>query len=457
MSEMMLAQLRYAGLLEVCRIRQIGYPVRKSFDDFVFRYRCLALTAARDHVTLLSALAEKGIAKKNQWQIGHTKVFMRNLQQFEFEAARDLALTDVVKKMQAQARRFIVRCRYIKWVAILNVVREAMKARTLERMDLALQDVPELPNLGRGAGAHLKLIRDAFALKERLELEKRVTELLQSAIAERDLASLQNAVKMADDMVFSIPLVGQAKALIERLLEERRVLAELKKAIERRDKPSLEANLVRAAELDLQSHDLYKQAVALKIRMEEEEAVRVVLRDAIKAQSLEALDSALDKMVKMGLSDEPLYKEGVDLKDFLTKQLEARAALRDAIKARSLDELESAMTLAAKASLPASTPELVEAQGLKGRLVEEQKMEADLVKIADSKDIGAVNAALARAINMGLPSVRKVLVVVLSRRVCVIALDVFWGHRIVMLSGFTGYGQGKGDQSSVGSGSTVRC
>ena len=73
-SEMMLAQLRYAGLLEVCRIRQIGYPVRKSFDDFLFRYRCLALTAAQSHVTLLRALEDKGIAKKNQWQIGHTKV-----------------------------------------------------------------------------------------------------------------------------------------------------------------------------------------------------------------------------------------------------------------------------------------------------------------------------------------------------------------------------------------------
>jgi hypothetical protein len=35
---MMLAQLRYAGLLEVCRIRQIGYPVRKSFEEFVFRW-----------------------------------------------------------------------------------------------------------------------------------------------------------------------------------------------------------------------------------------------------------------------------------------------------------------------------------------------------------------------------------------------------------------------------------
>ena len=99
-------------------------------------------------------------------------------------------------------------------------------------MQASLVDVPELPNLGKGAGMHIRAVREAVALKERLELEKRVTELLQSAVAERDLASLQNAVKMADDMVFSIPLVAQAKALIERLLEEKRVLAELKKSIE---------------------------------------------------------------------------------------------------------------------------------------------------------------------------------------------------------------------------------
>ena len=36
-SPMMLDQLRYAGLLEVCRIRQIGFPVRKTFEDFHFR------------------------------------------------------------------------------------------------------------------------------------------------------------------------------------------------------------------------------------------------------------------------------------------------------------------------------------------------------------------------------------------------------------------------------------
>jgi myosin heavy subunit len=87
-SDMMMAQLRYCGLLEVARIRQIGFPVRKKFDDFIFRYRCLDLLAAKDHVKLCAALEKKGILKPRQWAIGHTKVFMRNRQQVRRQQGR---------------------------------------------------------------------------------------------------------------------------------------------------------------------------------------------------------------------------------------------------------------------------------------------------------------------------------------------------------------------------------
>jgi myosin heavy subunit len=37
-------QLRYAGLVEVCRIRKLGFPVRRGFDEFFKRFRCIDLT-----------------------------------------------------------------------------------------------------------------------------------------------------------------------------------------------------------------------------------------------------------------------------------------------------------------------------------------------------------------------------------------------------------------------------
>lgn len=38
----MLAQLRYAGLVEVCRIRQMGYPNRMSYEKFLRVYLVLS-------------------------------------------------------------------------------------------------------------------------------------------------------------------------------------------------------------------------------------------------------------------------------------------------------------------------------------------------------------------------------------------------------------------------------
>ncbi len=64
------------------------------------------------------------------------QIFYRNSQQSDFEAAREEALKGVVTRMQRQARKFIVRCRYARWVRVLNVVKEAMASRLLEKLDV---------------------------------------------------------------------------------------------------------------------------------------------------------------------------------------------------------------------------------------------------------------------------------------------------------------------------------
>ena len=58
-SEMVLSQLRYAGLLEVCRIRQVGYPVRREFEPFMRLYGACA-PGANDIDALLAALVADG-------------------------------------------------------------------------------------------------------------------------------------------------------------------------------------------------------------------------------------------------------------------------------------------------------------------------------------------------------------------------------------------------------------
>ena len=39
--KMVLDQLRYLGMLEIIRIRKMGFPVHFTFVDFVSRYKCI--------------------------------------------------------------------------------------------------------------------------------------------------------------------------------------------------------------------------------------------------------------------------------------------------------------------------------------------------------------------------------------------------------------------------------
>jgi myosin heavy subunit len=343
-SDMMLAQLRYAGLLEVCRIRKIGFPVRRTFDDFVFRYRCLDLLAAREgHKALCAAMEKKKVLEPRQWAIGFTKVFMRNLQQTKCETARETALMTVVTKMTKIAKGFIAKTKYKKIKKIVKAIKKALKTRTEEALDAALADINDLPY----GGLHLSYVRDAKALLERLAEERRVTTLCVDAVKERDLNALRTAVKAADEMAppFDSPAVAEARTLLDLMERERKAVAKLKKAVEARDLDLLTAAIDDGTPFGsfVTDKDAYKQAVSLKARIEEENACRKALKKAMKAKVLEQMYPALEKMSSMGLDSEELYKEAVALKDSLEEQAKALANLAAAIAERLLDKLTSAL------------------------------------------------------------------------------------------------------------------
>jgi myosin-9 len=74
---LVLLQLRYTGMLETVRIRQSGYSVRLSFDEFIQHYRILLvkglLSSQQDVKHFLSYMN----LDRNNYQIGKSKIFMR--------------------------------------------------------------------------------------------------------------------------------------------------------------------------------------------------------------------------------------------------------------------------------------------------------------------------------------------------------------------------------------------
>ena len=67
----------HTGMMETVRIRRSGYPVRRTFDDFVFRYGVLARVLGETEIKeRCSAVLQRHNTETSakDWQIGKTKV-----------------------------------------------------------------------------------------------------------------------------------------------------------------------------------------------------------------------------------------------------------------------------------------------------------------------------------------------------------------------------------------------
>ena len=73
-------QLRYSGMMETIRIRRAGYPIRHNFEDFVDRYRLLAvgiLPSQKENCRAASTKILQAVLKDADYQLGKTKVFLK--------------------------------------------------------------------------------------------------------------------------------------------------------------------------------------------------------------------------------------------------------------------------------------------------------------------------------------------------------------------------------------------
>ncbi|BFZ12100.1 hypothetical protein BsWGS_15138 [Bradybaena similaris] len=75
-----LLQLRYSGMLDIIRIKREGYPVHVPVDTFLNKYGILLdkNVAADDQAARVRSILNHLGLSKTEWQVGKTKVFMRN-------------------------------------------------------------------------------------------------------------------------------------------------------------------------------------------------------------------------------------------------------------------------------------------------------------------------------------------------------------------------------------------
>ncbi|XP_054281634.1 unconventional myosin-XV-like isoform X2 [Macrosteles quadrilineatus] len=109
-----LEQLRYSGMLETIRIRKLGYPVRIRFPEFADRYRYLLPrrnlpprgTPSREICSLILQ------DHSGQYQLGSTKVFLRESLERVLEHERASILHRAAAIVQRNVRGFLARKHY---------------------------------------------------------------------------------------------------------------------------------------------------------------------------------------------------------------------------------------------------------------------------------------------------------------------------------------------------------
>eukprot|EP00605_Chrysophyceae_sp_TOSAG23-4_P001761 GSChrysophyteH1.ASY1.ANO1.1949.1 assembled CDS len=393
-------QLRYAGLVEVCRIRKLGYPVRLLFDEFFRRFKCCSLTCSN----LDEQLAF--LEKENQ--------------SLKLELYREENITAVAILVQKCARRYIAR---LAWLphngSSLSVVVDCKKllARVLDRLLGALQVAETMdPPLTE---ADTPLIAECNEWILKIEKINAARAALVAAIASRDIPSLVSALAQAVESEMKGPEIAQATTLKRRLEDEEAAIVQVVKAIDLNDLEAITEAINSAA-------DLAKAAELERRRLEEEEAARKrqathdaameKVRAATKSMDPADLQMAVDNAANMGLQNSEITAAQAVLNNLQlvsTAKSKMDAALKllktkanSGLVAKDLTRLKEAIKNAQsilETAPDVPLPELDEADNMLKTYKEQSSINEKLLAAVEQRDRVAIRKALDPAENLGLP------------------------------------------------------
>ncbi|EGI59287.1 Myosin-XV, partial [Acromyrmex echinatior] len=172
-----LEQLRYTGMLETIRIRKTGYPVRLLFGHFVDRYRYLVSThlpRGAPNKELCRIILDKAAPKEaqSQYQLGLTRVFLRESLERALEYNRALILERAAITVQRYTRGFLARRRFLNISrstvliqAVYRGYRERKQFRAMKKGVLMAQKLYR----GRKQREAFKILKEEMAKRAEIE------------------------------------------------------------------------------------------------------------------------------------------------------------------------------------------------------------------------------------------------------------------------------------------------
>ncbi|XP_073998346.1 unconventional myosin 10A isoform X4 [Rhodnius prolixus] len=169
-----LEQLRYCGMLETIRIRKTGYPVRMRFSEFVQRYRYLLKKRLPVRSTPPREICNMMLQPYgNEYQIGATRVFLRESLERTLEHERHEILNKAAITVQCAMRGHVARRRYQASKRSAVMIQSAFRGWSARRKYTAIRNgIVKAQALHRGNLQRTRYAQLKEELKRRAELAK---------------------------------------------------------------------------------------------------------------------------------------------------------------------------------------------------------------------------------------------------------------------------------------------
>ncbi|XP_051943469.1 unconventional myosin-X [Hippocampus zosterae] len=266
-----LNQLRYSGMLETVKIRRAGFPVRRPFQEFCCRYKVLMRNelTSNDARERCVELLQRYDDSATDWQMGKTKVFLREGLEHRLEKQREVELLRAAMIIRAHMAGYVARKQYRRLVRCALVIQKNYRAFYWRRKFLLLRRAAlTLQTHLRGHMARRlvgRMLDESRAKRRRQEEEERERRRLE----EEQLA--QEASRRREELCRAEELA--ALLLVQPQLAQHHQSSETLTSAETLDESSDTLKVFSEA-LDESSETLKVSSDPMGVEEEDDEAIR---------------------------------------------------------------------------------------------------------------------------------------------------------------------------------------
>uniref|UniRef100_A0A671NS70 Unconventional myosin-X-like n=1 Tax=Sinocyclocheilus anshuiensis TaxID=1608454 RepID=A0A671NS70_9TELE len=186
-ADVVLNQLRYSGMLETVKIRRAGFPVRRTFQDFLSRDK----NHTADERTKCADLLTKYDVTKKEWKLGKTKVFLKEALEQRLEKEREEVRTAAGMVIRAHILSYVARKKFKKVRTSTITIQKNYRAHFWRQAFLRFRSAAVVLQKHIRGQITRQLYRQLLEEKQRREEEERIRREEEERRRQEELRRLE--------------------------------------------------------------------------------------------------------------------------------------------------------------------------------------------------------------------------------------------------------------------------